>query len=839
MIAFLGYYIRIQNVPILNGNLADPDAHVVYRYAKYIVDNGNLMKNDVMRYYPVGFDPRPEFSALSYSVAYFYKISHLFDSSITFTHADIIFPAAMFFIAIIIFFFLVKKLFDFRIALLASLLLTIIPGFLFRTISGVADKEALAIIPLFASIFLYFYAIESNNPKKVIIASILSGILTAFLALVWGGVTYVLITLGTFAIVEIFLDRFSKKDCLIYTLWFIPAVVIMLISGRFTFSTLISSFTTGLMILGFYFTVMHYLFNYKNIFKIKDKIKFNLPNQAKLFLVALIIFILITSIFLSPTFVIDKGNDIVKNILNPFKTRWAQTVAESNRPYIVSWPSQFAPGNIGWLFIWLMILGSIFLFYRGMKPLKAHLKLTFAYTIFLLLFIFDRYSPSSKLNGDSTLSHILFFGSILAFGAYLLYYYFHSYYKNPEEFENISKTDKKLTLIIIWSLLAIIGAKTAIRLVFVLIPIAAILISYVIFELIDIISKNRKKEIKIATYIVILLIVGFFALKTYNVTLSQARGAGPIYNQQWQMAGDWVKQNTPNDAVFAHWWDYGYLVQTGFERATVTDGGNAIGPWNYYMAREVLTAQNLKEPLPFLKTHNVSYLLIVADEIGKYPAFSLIGSDEKYDRYGWIGTYALDPSQTQETRNQTILLYRGGVNLDEDFVFQGKILPRNSAGIAGFLLPLKKEGSTTSFGQPTAVIIYNNQRYDVPLECIFVQDSEIVFNSDENTLKGCLRLIPVFQSQTEANPIGAGLYLSPRIRKTLLAHLYIYGEKSDIFQIAYSDENNLPLSIYQGRLLGPMKIWKVNYPSDVKTDPVYLRKDFVNPKVTEINPAYG
>ena len=60
LIAWFGYYIRTRNLWLLNGYLADPDAHVFARYAKFIVENGHFMSNDPLRYFPLGFDPRPE-----------------------------------------------------------------------------------------------------------------------------------------------------------------------------------------------------------------------------------------------------------------------------------------------------------------------------------------------------------------------------------------------------------------------------------------------------------------------------------------------------------------------------------------------------------------------------------------------------------------------------------------------------------------------------------------------------------------------------------------------------------------------------------------------------------
>src|SRR3990172_10160255 len=105
----------------------------------------------------------------------------------------------------------------------------------------------------------------------------------------------------------------------------------------------------------------------------------------------------------------------------------------------------------------------------------------------------------------------------------------------------------------------------------------------------------------------------------------------------------WVRENTERNTVFGHWWDYGYWVQSIGERATVLDGGNAISYWNHMMGRYALTGTNETEALEFLYAHNTTHFLIDSTDIGKYPAFSSIGSDENYDRRSWISPFLKDP----------------------------------------------------------------------------------------------------------------------------------------------------------------------------------------------------
>ena len=38
----------------------------------------------------------------------------------------------------------------------------------------------------------------------------------------------------------------------------------------------------------------------------------------------------------------------------------------------------------------------------------------------------------------------------------------------------------------------------------------------------------------------------------------------------------WLKENTPEDAVIAAWWDYGYWINTLGERKTLADNSTLI-----------------------------------------------------------------------------------------------------------------------------------------------------------------------------------------------------------------------------------------------------------------------
>ena len=97
-------------------------------------------------------------------------------------------------------------------------------------------------------------------------------------------------------------------------------------------------------------------------------------------------------------------------------------------------------------------------------------------------------------------------------------------------------------------------------------------------------------------------------------------------------------------------------------------------------------------------------------------------------------------------------------------------------------------------------------------------------------------------------PAGAGLWLSERLMKSEMVHLYILDENRTGFIKVHSEENvivnelnsnyNLGISgiIYhqQAGLLGPIKIWEINYPTYIKENPEYLSKVYPNKDLLEL-----
>jgi dolichyl-diphosphooligosaccharide--protein glycosyltransferase len=847
------FYIRTVNVPqlkdVTTGNYTlgpDLDPFLALRWAKYIVEHGSLMENDTMRYVPLGYSTKGELLLWPYSIVWVYNVFKFFDPSVSVEYAAIIHPVIFFLIALVFMFLFVRKIFDHEgkmksnlIALLSTLIFAILPPLVHRTVAGIPEKEAPGIAFIMISLYFFVCMLQSKRIRKSVLFGALAGIATGMAGMFWGGYGFALLGIALAMFVSFFFNKISKKEIIGYASWIATFTVIL---GMFTthyggITNIIFSTTSG----SCYFVLI--LFIIDNVLfhtRLKEKIHgIKLPRTAVSFIITSII-ILILILIIDPSEINHILNDMYSQIFTPFAgSRFTLTVAENSRPFFDSWLS-----NFGKSFFWMFLVSSILLVYEIAKSIKEKWHVIVAYTLFIFSLVFSKYSPSSTLNGANFTSQAVYAGGFLIFAAVLVWTYFKAHKRNEE-----LNFDKGLILLIALFFFGAISARGAIRLFILLAIPTPILVGFASVKLFEY-AKQSKEEfgkwiLWAVTGIFIFMLV--FSLQknlpfvqggvipTFEQrTYYEARYTVPsAYTMQWQIAMAWVREDTPKDAVFAHWWDYGYWLQSIGERATVLDGGNAITYWDHLLGRHVLTGRNETEALEFLKIHDADYLLIDSTDIGKYPAYASIGSDENYDRYSWVNTFLIDDKSSKETRNETLYVYRGGSANDEDIIWENQIIPQQSAGIAGFMLPLDKQ--TKEIKQPSIIIIYQNKQINIPIKCVYLKYTDKKYEF-ENGLDSCLYIVPSLDS-SKINNLGAALYLSERAMKTLWVKLYLFDEAKN-FELVHSEQDlvveqlrhnynlTIPDFIYYQDIKGPIKIWKINYPNDTKENPEYLKTDF-------------
>jgi asparagine N-glycosylation enzyme membrane subunit Stt3 len=836
----------------------DLDPWLFTRTAKSIIETGSVPKIDTMRNVPLGFDNTKETMLLPYMIAYTHYFFNIFgDYPVEFSAA--ILPVIMFALTIISFFLFVREIFTNKskkgktraniISLISTFFMIVIPVFISRTIAGIPEKESAAFFFMFLGFYLFLKSWKSEKLKTSMIFGILAGVSTALMGLISGLVIYLFIPIATTCLIAFLLNKIKKKETISYGLWVLFSFGTLLIfSNRFTLRGMLTSLSSGLASLMLFILIIHILLWNTKISKNKFLKNSQLPKQILSLILSVILLIILASLFFGPTYIIEKIKAINQILFKPVTGRWNTTVAENRQPYFVDWVNSFGPflKNIPLVF-WMFFISSLILFKKMLNKIrkKDSWILTGIFALFLIGLIFSRYSSSSIFNGDNFISKSFYYVTTLLLIGSLIYYYFQYHKKKDSGFEKIKF---EYLILLVLFVFTVFTARSGVRLVMVLGPISSIFIGYLIIESFSKFKKTKDETGKMVLGILLILILlaSIFSFYTfYQTSKVQAYNMVPShYNQQWQNAMGWVREETPQDSVFGHWWDYGYWLQSIGERSTVLDGGNAIAYWNYLMGRHVLTGDNQKDALEFLYNHDTTHLLIDSSDIGKYGAYSSIGSNEDYDRFSWMGFFLLDESQTKETQNSTNLIYTGGITLDEDLIVQENgaeiLIPSQNAGVGAIIIPSSKEDAvTTTFKQPSIIIIYNGKQYSQNLRYLFIAEEFIDFGSGIESVAYIFPKINQDSQGLTQNPIGAAMFLSPRLTRGMMVQKYLLKDPFNNFpnfNLIHTEQNliieslrnqgmDLPELIYFQGIQGPIKIWEIAYTGEEKIKEEYQDTD--------------
>jgi len=853
-------WIRLQNLPLLIDQTSGEyiplalDPFHFLRVAETMIEGG-LPEIDTMRYpsLELGFTNELTPSA----VVFLYKVSNIF-GEYSIQYIDVLSPVIFFILGLIVFFFLTYAITNSKlIALLSSAFLAFTPAYLYRTMAGFADHESIGMFAFFSVMLIYVLSLkylekEKLNYIKTILFSLSVAFLTFFTVASWGGAVrfvFMIIPLSFFLIwiikfrKDINID-YMKQYLLFYLLWIIATIIFGRIFN-YEFSEMIGNITSSSGIIGafvFGFVFVDYLLHYSLS---KNYLRDERVKKYRIFFSSFgaIILGIIVLPFIGKS-IIGLISSIWSILLQPFGAdRISLTVAENAQPYLTSWISQ-----IGKFLFWLSSLGIVLVGIEfGRKISKKSYKILFSFIWVVLIsgILFSRYSQASILNGENFISKGFYLLGIILFLIYSI-----KIYLNSE-----IKLDSQIILLASFMLISVIAVRSASRVFFFIAPFACLSASFFVIRIGNYIKESKDELLRwFLILLFILAIIGSAQVlyTSFNLTKEQAKHTGPSADAQWQNAMAWVRNNTEEESIFVHWWDYGYWVQGLGERPTVADGGHGNSFWDHLIGRYLLTTAKPESALSFMKSHDVSYLLIDQTDLGKYPAYSKIGGDENFDSFSVITTGVIDNKQTIETADTIRRVYNIGGVVDEDIVYEengqkvfipGPVFDKvGQASFKAYVGGIVIESSTESFGesfkQPHGIFVYNNQQAIIPLRYLYYQGQIFEF---EKGLDSIAYVLPKIDQSSQGgismDPLGAMIYLSPKVSKSLFAQLYLLDDAFENYptvKLAHSEPDPVVKSIraqgmnfgnfvYFNGFRGPIKIWEVNYPSDVVAHEEFTR----------------
>ncbi len=486
-----------------------------YRATQYIVDNGipaYYEWNDDLSWYPHGRNVSGNSQiALHVTAAITYW---MFGGNTDLYDFTIIFPAVFGALSSIVIFALVRVIGGTTAGLFAALLFSTALPILIRGPIGWFKSEPFGLFLAILATYLLLSGINTRNKKIVFAKLIGAGFFTSFAISAWGGNLFFMLVVSLFFVTLPFLRNDHK-----FLITMIPFYTAIVFLTTFAFPRVVSTFTFGLagiaLLVSTAFLVACILIQHKSS---KNKTR-----NGLLFLLILLVTVP-TALLINAEFqFLPSTSHRYLNALNPFLTT-TNPLVDSVSEHGTTTPAQsflfhsslMAFAGMG---VWLVI--------KNLQS-KTHNFLKNDMIAFSLILSFIGVYLSStfvRLETFGSISVIL----LASLGLTILAKHFFT--KNPES--------RKLPSMSLQ--LSFVAGVTILLMVPLVYP-----VNSEVSTLVDI-----------------------------PPTILTGATGYPVTTNDWLDALDWIKNNTPKDAVFASWWDYGYWIATMGERATLADNSTS------------------------------------------------------------------------------------------------------------------------------------------------------------------------------------------------------------------------------------------------------------------------
>lgn len=486
-----------------------------YRATQYIVDNGITAYfdwNDDHSWYPHGRDISQTSQVALHMIAAY--TYWIFGGGMDLYDFTILFPVIFGSLSVIVIFALVRVIGGTTAGLFSALFFSVSLPIILRGTIGWFKSEPLGLFLGILATYFFLSGINSKNKKISIIKLIIAGITVPLAISAWGGSQFFIIPLGVFFLTLPFLRSDHK-----FIIWAIPLFTSVVIITSLAFERV----TTFIFGLGGIVLIFPTIFLVVCIFIQHKSSEIKKTRNGLLFLAIILIFIMFIFIINSSTHFLPLPSFRYLNAIYPLLT--------TTNPLTDS-VSEHATTNIEQSFFFHSIL------------------MIFAALGIWLLLRNNQIKNSIYLKNDM-ISFSLIIG---LFGIYIS-----SAFIRLELFASLS-------LIILSSL----GLSLLVK---------------------EIFNSTERKNFKNSLFkysfllgiIILLLIPLSFPTNSNWITSAKTPptilNGGSIYHvstNDWTESMDWIKNNTPKDAVIASWWDYGYWISTLGERATINDNSTSI-----------------------------------------------------------------------------------------------------------------------------------------------------------------------------------------------------------------------------------------------------------------------
>ena len=779
-IVLLACWIRVQGVDRLpDGQFTSNDAYLFAGQAQEITKQGSLPARDMNRWLPDGRDNEQIFPLYPYAIAYTHKAIRWVSPKFTLYHIQVYISAICFTLGLGVLCFFLARTYGVVFAAIVALLLATLPGSIERSAAGFGDRDAWCWMLGIFAVTSYLYKEGMEPGRRRWIATALAGFTVFLGGLSWEGFGFFVLM-----IVGVELYKFCStdtdqhlKEYLLWILMFVPWLYIISPAYRsgYGFSTHVAALMLFPPLTVFVLRGLRYL-----LLKYVDQL---CPHPRKLAwgLTLLSVAAGVSYIFLQASTFAETAY--------PFReTQLMQNIGELADPNFRYWT-----GRYGMVFV----LGSLGLIAANFHLWKwKGIPLVISLSLFVCTTFF-RTQVNGWIGADTC--NTLFFVSL---GLTVLSFAIACFQK--EKAENELVTLATLAWFLLWVGLARGGKRHDF---FIGLPLAYGTAWLLWFSPVYLVQRLKnakilypyiKERLAAAIFAVIVLVPVLFWTPlgghANRAVHAAARMRAPIPGQNSRTETfKWMDNALPKGSVVAAEWEYGTQLNILGGVNTIVDSDHFLPHWIHLYYRYVFSAQDAREALEFLKTHEATHLMLTErGVISNSRRYSDMGSDENSDRQ--FELYQL--TRTETPIGAPYRMQPRGRGTPLDFIEIARATPDTLSITAHF----EDENAAVASGE-----LGETLTRDVTVEkTVNTPTSQISVDIEDGGL------VLDFDAETHLN---RAYYIPPLGWNSLAVKLFLRGEHKDIFVPVYPTEGDSAKDI---------KVWEIRYPPDIEADEKYL-----------------
>lgn len=773
-ILLLACWIRVQGVGRLPDNqFTSNDAYLYALQAQEIAEQNVLPARDMRRWLPEGRENGQRLYLYAYGIAYIHKSIGWIFPELTLYHIQIYLSTICFVIGLGVLCLFLARVFGFYFAATVILLLATLPGSIERSSVGFGDRDAWCWMFGILAVISYLWKERMELGWQRWITTALCGAIVFLGGMSWEGFGFFLII-----IIALELWKFCTTDTedrlmeyVLWTLMFVPWLYFISPAYRSGYSS--NTHLAAIML----FPPVAVL-----ILRSIRYLLLTYVEQLRRYARKLAWGLTLLSITAGIGYIVTQAGTFEETAYPFHENQFIKTIGELADPDFRYWWNRhgtiFVFGSVG------LIAASLHLWKLKGIPMAVSLSLFAATTFF-----------RDHLNGwvgEDTCNTLFFISlvlTVLSFGIASL---------RKEKSEN----ELVLLATLGWFFLWVGLSRGAVRSDFLVgMPLAYgtawllwLFPAHLIQRLKDmgiVYQQIREKRLTTTLATIVLILVLFWTPlggHAHRSIHAAARMRAPVPGQNSRAAAyQWMKGTLLQESIIAAHWNFGIQLNVLGNVGTIIDPDQFIKRI-YLFYRHVLCAQDEQEVLSFLKTYQVTHLMLTEqDVITNSKTYSSIGSDENGDRQ--FSFYRLRRTETpigtpyrMQPREQDTPL---------SFIDIARVSPETLTITAQF-----KNETNTETEDKTAPDVKVQRTVNNPISQISVdiENGGVVLDFDSET------------------KLQRAYYIPSIGWNSLAIRLFLRGEHSEAFVPVYPTNENAGTDV---------KVWEIHYPPNIETNEKY------------------